>query len=154
MQANVAGERCDQCRPGTFNLQQSNHRGCTECFCSGVTQNCAGSHLYREQIPMVVFQDQFTLTNRMRTYIQRDSIEPNIERNEFTSQLYDPQTYYWSLPERFLGNQIMSYGGQLNFTVTNEGGGDYVPDSDVILIGNGQTLSWTRKYQLEGVIIF
>ena len=27
------------------------------------------------------------------------------------------QTYYWRLPAQFTGNQLGSYGGQLNFTL-------------------------------------
>lgn len=103
---------------------------------------------------MIVFQDQFTLTDRLGYNIVRDTIEPDIGRNEFSSRLYDSTRYYWSLPERFLGNQIKSYGGQLNFTVTNEGGGEYEPDQDVILTGNGLTLFWTRRHQEEGVMKF
>lgn len=103
---------------------------------------------------MIVFQDQFTLTDRLGYNIVRDTIEPDIGRNEFSSRLYDSTRYYWSLPERFLGNQIKSYGGQLNFTVTNEGGGEYEPDQDVILTGNGLTLFWTRRHPEEGVIKF
>ena len=36
----VEGEKCDTCTDGTFDLQQMNPDGCTECFCSGKTTFC------------------------------------------------------------------------------------------------------------------
>lgn len=37
---NVEGSICSQCRPGTFDLSANNPLGCTECYCSGVTDDC------------------------------------------------------------------------------------------------------------------
>lgn len=150
-QSNVVGQRCDQCRQGSYNLQESSPEGCTECFCSGVTKSCASKRLYREQIPMNLFEDKFTLTDHLGYIKVADEPIPDISRNEFSANVYDTQTYYWSLPARFLGNQILSYGGQLNFTVRNEGHGSYVEDQDVLLTGNGLTLSWSRRSHDEGV---
>jgi len=38
--ANVEGANCDTCKEGTFDLQQMNPDGCTNCFCSGKTLFC------------------------------------------------------------------------------------------------------------------
>lgn len=150
--ANVIGYRCDQCREGTFNLKETNPGGCSECFCSGTTRTCSSSRLYLEQIPMIIFEDQFTITNRLGEP-RLNSEEPtlDISANEISTNVETSDTYYWSLPPRFLGNQILSYGGSLYFTIRNRGDGEYVPDQDVILRGNGLTLFWTRRNYNEGV---
>ena len=45
------GDRCDECQPGYFDLQQMNPDGCSQCFCSGKTQYCSShDRLNRTQI--------------------------------------------------------------------------------------------------------
>lgn len=73
----------------------------------------------------------------------------DIATNKISNPIYDGNTYYWSLPQRFLGNQLQSYGGNLSFTVGNEAYGQYIPDQDIIIRGNGLTLVWTRHNPTE-----
>lgn len=40
---NVMGAHCDLCKPGFYNLQDSNPLGCTDCFCFGVSDVCESS---------------------------------------------------------------------------------------------------------------
>lgn len=141
----MEGSRCDQCRRGTYNLRESNIDGCTECFCSGVTKICSSSRLSREQIPMNIFEDIFTLTNGRGQVLNFDTPQPEISTNEFSTTINGERDVYWSLPPRFLGNQILSYGGELNYTIRNEGNGEFTPNQDVLLTGNGLTLFWTQK---------
>lgn len=100
--------------------------------------------MYREQIPMNIFEDQFTLTNRRGEVLNFDEPQPDIATSEFSTQINGERDVYWSLPPRFLGNQIMSYGGTLNYTIQNEGADRFVPDQDVIITGNGLTLFWRQ----------
>lgn len=48
-QNNVAGARCDECKPGFFHLSGANPDGCLRCFCMGVTKQCASSTWSRDQ---------------------------------------------------------------------------------------------------------
>lgn len=141
---NVVGTYCDQCREGTYNLDSSNILGCTECFCSGTTRACTSSHLYRDQVPMLVFDDKFPLTNRIGEVQTEEEPRVDLATSKLSHEIRDGNTYYWSLPPRFLGNQLPSYNGFLNFTVENEAYGGYQPDQDVIIRGNGITLFWMR----------
>lgn len=72
--------------------------------------------------------------------------EPLIDyaTNKISNRIHDGNTYYWSLPARFLGNQLRSYGGYLTFNIENDAYGTYIPDQDIIIRGNGLTLVWTR----------
>lgn len=153
--ANAIGYRCDQCREGTYNLQMFNPSGCSECFCSGASRSCSSSRLYLEQIPMIIFEDQFTITNRLgEPRPSNEDLDIDLSANQLSASVDGSETFYWSLPGRFLGNQILSYGGNLNFTIRNQGDGEYVPDQDVILTGNGLTLFWIRRRYTEGVSNF
>lgn len=125
-------------------MNSSNPLGCTECFCSGVTRSCAASRLYRQQIPALVFEDKFPLTNRIGEVQTEEEPVIDFENNKISNRINDGNTYYWSLPQRFLGNQLKSYGGSLSFTIENEAYGSYIPDQDIIIRGNGLTLVWTR----------
>ena len=40
---NVEGENCDTCIHNTFDLQQMNPDGCTQCFCSGKAEFCSSN---------------------------------------------------------------------------------------------------------------
>lgn len=93
---------------------------------------------------MLVLDDKFPLTNRIGE-VQTDD-EPRIDfaTSKLSHDIHDGNTYYWSLPPRFLGNQLRSYNGYLNFTVENEAYGEYQLDQDIIIRGNGVTLFWIR----------
>lgn len=146
---NVVGERCDQCRSGTYNLAYTNQLGCAECYCSGVSTRCTSSHLYRQPIPINIFSDQFTLTDLQgNAVINGEQLTRNFSENQFNYELANGQdeTLYWSLSEQFVGNQILSYGGALRFVLRNaKVSGQYVVDKDVILNGNGVSLFWSRQ---------
>lgn len=52
-----------------------------------------------------------------------------------TSEQYDNKHPYFKFPEKYLGNQIKSYGGNISYTVRYQGEGElimFVPD--IILI--------------------
>ncbi|XP_031624790.1 basement membrane proteoglycan-like isoform X2 [Contarinia nasturtii] len=141
---NVVGHRCDQCRQGTYNYDRVNPLGCTECFCSGVTRTCSASRFYRQQIQAIIFEDKFPLTNRFGEVQTNEDPAIDFATNKLSNRIYNGNTYYWSLPQRFLGNQLKSYGGYLSFGIGNEAYGTYIPDQDIIIRGNRITLVWTR----------
>ena len=78
------------------------------------------------------------------------SFSVNTAKNEICFQQFPSdggaeQSLHWSLPDRlFLGNELTSYGGKLAGVQRYEErpGGTYYADADVIISGNGVTLSW------------
>lgn len=57
VQANVAGALCDECKPGSFHLTAGNPDGCLQCFCMGVTKQCASSTWTRDQVSLLKSTD-------------------------------------------------------------------------------------------------
>lgn len=100
--------------------------------------------MFRQQIPAIIFEDKFPLTNRIGDVQSNEEPVIDFATNKLSNRIYDGNTYYWSLPQRFLGNQLKSYGGYLSFSIENEAYGPYIPDQDIIIRGNGLTLVWTR----------
>ncbi|XP_037075728.1 basement membrane-specific heparan sulfate proteoglycan core protein-like isoform X4 [Pollicipes pollicipes] len=152
--SNVEGVNCDRCRPGYFALMTGNPDGCSRCFCAGVSQQCSEAPYFRTQIPMQVVDDQhgFALSNRLRNNIIRgESFSVSPAENEIGYNQFPQgpdggigESLYWSLPDIFLGNRLASYGGKLMVRQRYEErpGAESYDDSDVIITGNGVTLTW------------
>uniref|UniRef100_A0A8D8XN55 Basement membrane-specific heparan sulfate proteoglycan core protein n=1 Tax=Cacopsylla melanoneura TaxID=428564 RepID=A0A8D8XN55_9HEMI len=117
----TTGLHCNQCKENAFHLAGSNPRGCISCFCMGVSERCSSSNLYRSQITTTFTRDiqDFKL---VKSNDKDNSLSLNINPNsreivfeDFESANQD--VYYWSLPSRFLGDKVTSYGGNLTYSV-------------------------------------
>ncbi|XP_016315955.1 basement membrane-specific heparan sulfate proteoglycan core protein isoform X2 [Sinocyclocheilus anshuiensis] len=152
--ANVVGALCDECKNGAFNLAADNPEGCLQCFCMGVTKQCASSTWSRDQVRGGVNGQLFTLSNAANTrtisegITQRASAE--VVYRSFTSIPND--IYYWVLPQSFGGDKVTAYGGELQYRMHYElQARSLVLDGqpNVVLQGNGIFLehySQTRTF--------
>ncbi|XP_072552989.1 basement membrane-specific heparan sulfate proteoglycan core protein [Salminus brasiliensis] len=140
--ANVAGNLCDECKPGSFHLTAGNPDGCLQCFCMGVTKQCASSTWARDQVRGGVNGQLFSLANGANTRTITEGISQRgaaeILYRSFNSIPSD--IYYWVLPESFRGDKVTAYGGELRYKVRFEHRShSLVIDGqpDVVLQGNG-----------------
>ncbi|XP_050541070.1 laminin subunit alpha [Daktulosphaira vitifoliae] len=142
--ANVYGQACDLCKEGTFNIQEKNEEGCSTCFCFGKTSRCQSSNLYRTEITIV---DNWLIktinVSTKSVMVEEMQITPEkISDQEFgvdlTAKELEQKVTYFSSPKEYLGNQLKSYGGYLNFTIqyTSNLFGNAVGGADVILNGH------------------
>ncbi|XP_062314893.1 basement membrane-specific heparan sulfate proteoglycan core protein isoform X7 [Osmerus eperlanus] len=143
--ANVVGAQCDECKSGSFHLSQANPDGCLQCFCMGITKQCASSSWSRDQVRGGVNGQLFTLSNSANTRTITEGISQKgtleVLYRSFTSIPSD--IYYWVLPENFRGDKVTAYGGELRYTVKYEPRQrSLVIDGqpDVVLQGNGISL--------------
>lgn len=139
------------CREGSFNLQANNSLGCSECFCSGATSSCHTGRWFREEIPINIFSDTFAVAYRDGNPLNVDTIDRDFDKNRMSYATGGEDGIFWSLPSKFTGNQILSYGGNLIFNLETEGSGEYVRDHDVIMRGNDITLVWQRPHDGDWV---
>ncbi|XP_078049382.1 wing blister isoform X1 [Augochlora pura] len=139
---NVYGRQCNQCRENTFGLAADNPKGCTECFCFGRSTSCQQAEFawgqrrltrprtlyvndsindiivsrYGFQVPLTPINGGLNVTNGLSTI-------PDLEGDvTIPSNLYYNYPLYWVLPDTFLGDKVVSYGGFLRFTTLTEGG--------------------------------
>ncbi|XP_041129698.1 basement membrane-specific heparan sulfate proteoglycan core protein-like isoform X5 [Polyodon spathula] len=139
---NVVGTLCDECKTGSFHLSQDNPDGCLQCFCMGVTKQCASSSWNREQVRAAHNGQEFTLSNsaNTRTISEGIILQSSSELTFRSFSEHPTDVYYWVLPERFRGDKVTSYGGELQYTVLYKprpGSPTVQGKPDVTLQGNG-----------------
>lgn len=148
---------CDECRPGSFHLNEHSPQGCIECFCFGVTRSCSEAfNLYRDYIEIKMNQYNHGIVVRdlaNATYFANRLSFDHINHELVFQDLNHRTDLYWQLPYQFLGNRIHSYGGMLNYTFKFQGN-YFVPNNDnhvpdVLIRGNNITLFYRFKTGLE-----
>uniref|UniRef100_A0A3B4Z2A9 Basement membrane-specific heparan sulfate proteoglycan core protein n=1 Tax=Stegastes partitus TaxID=144197 RepID=A0A3B4Z2A9_9TELE len=121
--AGVSGRRCEECVAGWFGLSAENPDGCSQCFCSGLSRDCEEQGgLTRVPITLarspalLSLVSQSNLQGVVSGVYQQGGDMLLDTRQLSTSRLSGP--LYWRLPPQFEGNQLLSYGGLLSYTVT------------------------------------
>ncbi|XP_078397304.1 laminin subunit alpha-3 isoform X1 [Cetorhinus maximus] len=116
---NVMGAHCDICQPGSFHLDPVNPKGCTSCFCFGVTNKCRSSNKPRTKHMQMKKWNLFTGNKQSIpvVYNQRsNTVVADIQ--ELPGVIRD---LYWLAPESYLGDKVSSYGGFLTYQVKSFG---------------------------------
>nr|XP_039259403.1 basement membrane-specific heparan sulfate proteoglycan core protein-like isoform X1 [Styela clava] len=151
----VSGLKCDVCKPSYFYFSVENtNGGCLPCFCMGVTKQCESARYIRDVVTADFNTDNFALTNARRSQRFTENIQVRSRGEVLTRQRMNnlpSDTYYWELPSQFLGNKVVSYGGELNYTVsyTPLSSGAPTSEADVIIVGNDIMLVATSGGEVE-----
>ncbi|XP_035880582.1 laminin subunit alpha-2 isoform X4 [Phyllostomus discolor] len=149
---NVEGGDCSRCKPGFFNLQADNHKGCDECFCSGVSNRCQSSYWTYGNIQDMSGWHLTDISGHVRVAPQHDPERPEqISIHSAEARRALPRDYFWSAPAPYLGNKLTAVGGRLTFTVSydleekeeeeEDEETEHVLQLMVILEGNGLRIS-------------
>jgi len=152
---NVQGGKCDECRPGHYNLNIENPDGCSECYCFGATNVCRPSNY------------STTTVRRMEGWLVTDLdgrkvVEPTLAEEGHlvvaNDELPGIDNYYWDGPQEYLGQKLYSYGGDLKFVLSyvvarGDTSGWFTEDADVILQGGPKNIrigyNWKRPTREE-----
>ncbi|XP_046289595.1 laminin subunit alpha-3 isoform X1 [Marmota monax] len=117
--ANVEGTECNTCREGSFYLDPANPKGCTSCFCFGVTSRCHSTHKQRAKF---VDMMGWHLETADRVDVP---VSFNPGSNSVVADLQElPSTVHsasWIAPPSYLGDKVSSYGGFLTYQVKSFG---------------------------------
>uniref|UniRef100_A0A8C4R7U6 Uncharacterized protein n=1 Tax=Eptatretus burgeri TaxID=7764 RepID=A0A8C4R7U6_EPTBU len=141
---NVEGTRCDTCIEGSFLLEASNPKGCTKCFCFGVTNRCESTKKRRTQIVTMKGWSLHNIENR--DVKMSTSPEEGVVKATLKNRGAHLNEIYWSAPDEFRGDRLASYGGELKFRVQSVGGQEERASwglPDVVLKGNQLALAWS-----------
>lgn len=151
----VSGLRCDHCKSNSFHLDGKQRQyPCTKCYCMGVSNRCVGRNVSSNVIELLNPEsDSLNLTTIDDISITDD--DGIYKLGEFDTEnsipflLYTQNPIkkkptailYWKLPQKFLGNQLSAYGGELNYKLLYK---HLKPDEqlsyspDVVLVGRNQ----------------
>ncbi|KAM3922273.1 basement membrane-specific heparan sulfate proteoglycan core protein isoform 4-T4 [Leptodactylus fuscus] len=143
--SHVSGKLCNECKSGTFYLSDKNPDGCLKCFCMGVTRECSSSYWNRDQVHSTYDSHErapFSISSATgtQTFTEGLSVTGPSELTFSAFNRLPPDVYFWVLPERFKGDKVTSYGGELRYTIMYEASvGSPALDTQphVILQGNG-----------------
>ncbi|XP_073512146.1 basement membrane-specific heparan sulfate proteoglycan core protein isoform X5 [Phyllobates terribilis] len=141
----VSGNLCNECKSGTFYLSDKNPDGCLKCFCMGVTRDCASSYWNRDQVRSTYDSHErapFSISSAAssRTFSEGISVTGPSELTFSAFSSIPQDVYFWVLPERFKGDKVTSYGGNLRYTITYEapvGARALDTQPSIVLQGNG-----------------
>ncbi|GAB1286215.1 Laminin subunit gamma-3 [Apodemus speciosus] len=150
---NVEGSLCNRfslcspalrCRPGTFNLQPHNPAGCTSCFCYGHSKVCAPAAGFQEHHIRSDFRHALTTSG-----LSKELVAGRPEAWGCLSILCNGAGVgsSWaceegrnSQPQKFLGDQRLSYGQPVILTLQVPPGGS-PPPMQLRLEGAGLALA-------------
>ncbi|XP_038125931.1 laminin subunit gamma-1 [Cyprinodon tularosa] len=132
---NVEGFSCDRCKPGYFNLDPNNLQGCTACFCFQHSSVCDSASDYSVHTISSTFQrgdEEWSGQQRDGSTI---SVQWSASGQEVSLMAEDYQPLYFVAPEKFLGNQMLSYGQNLSMNFRVERRDARLSAEDLILEG-------------------
>ncbi|KAL0966040.1 hypothetical protein UPYG_G00289940 [Umbra pygmaea] len=138
---NVEGFSCDRCKLGFFNMDPQNPQGCTPCFCFQHSSVCKSA----EGFSVSTVSSTFDIGNEKWTGQQRDGSAVGVqwssggEEISLISEDYFPM--YFVAPEKFLGNQLLSYGQNLTFNFRVDRRDTRLSAEDLVLEGAGLRLA-------------
>lgn len=138
--AGAEGHACDRCKPGFFNLQLDRPSGCQSCFCFGHSVACTSSSEHSAvNITSNFVEDQ---DGWLGEFSQGQEYPLLWKEGEvYLLPLAEEDLGYYRAPERFLGNQLLSYEQLLSLTFTAESPDLLPPAVTLILEGSGTSVS-------------
>ncbi|KAJ8934784.1 hypothetical protein NQ318_023162 [Aromia moschata] len=140
---NVEGKQCSECKPGYFNLDFENEFGCTPCFCYGHSSKCNSAPGFSKYITESTFARSSERWSAEDEYGRAVEIKYDGISQTIAVQALGDEVVYFLAPERFLGDQRMSYNQLLEF-VLRIGDNRPIPTAtDIILEGGGASVTNT-----------
>ncbi|XP_034039360.1 laminin subunit gamma-1 [Thalassophryne amazonica] len=110
---NVEGYTCDRCKLGYFNLDPNNPQGCTPCFCFHHSSVCRSADGYSVHVITSSFHRDEEQWSGQRRDASRVPVVWMRDMQEISLSSDDYFPVYFVAPEKFLGNQLLSYGQNL-----------------------------------------
>lgn len=121
---NVAGRRCDVCKEGAFGLSPDNPLGCFQCFCFGKSERCDQSKMVWTEHNFAQKEAYFVIgTTEIRTVLGFKTIPQNSSSVGVKNFGELQQSFYWSMPQEMLNDQVLTYNGYIRFRTYGRGGG-------------------------------
>ncbi|XP_064409675.1 laminin subunit alpha-3 isoform X2 [Latimeria chalumnae] len=125
---NVEGTKCNTCVRGSFYLDPDNPKGCTACFCFGITDQCHSTEKRRTKFVDMKNWKLETADKRPIPVVHNPASNTVVaDVQELPATIHD---LYWVAPSSYLGDRVSSYGGSLTYQVKSFG----LPSEGMVLL--------------------
>ncbi|XP_072460501.1 laminin subunit alpha-3 isoform X2 [Notamacropus eugenii] len=125
---NIEGAECNVCRKGSFYLNPTNPKGCTSCFCFGISDHCQSTNKRRAKfVDMIGWHLKTADQMDIPVTFNPGSNSVVADVQELPSSVH---SVYWIAPPSYLGDKVSSYGGFLTYQVKSFG----LPSEGMILL--------------------
>ncbi|KAM9790659.1 laminin subunit gamma-1 [Syngnathus typhle] len=134
---NVEGFACDRCKPGFFNMDANNAEGCTPCFCflhSSVCESAPGFSVHT--LSSNFEQDEEEWTGR-RHDASDVPVRWSADSRDISLLSQDYFPMYFVAPDKFLGDQLLSFGQNLSLSFRVDRRDSRLSAEDLVLEGAG-----------------
>uniref|UniRef100_A0A8C7BKK5 Laminin subunit alpha 3 n=1 Tax=Neovison vison TaxID=452646 RepID=A0A8C7BKK5_NEOVI len=116
---NVAGTECNVCREGSFYLDPTNPKGCTRCFCFGISNHCHSTHKRRAKfVDMMGWRLETADGTDIPVSFNPGSSSVVADLQELPSTVHSAS---WVAPLSYLGDKVSSYGGYFTYQIKSFG---------------------------------
>ncbi|XP_061460229.1 laminin subunit gamma-3 [Rhineura floridana] len=144
----VEGYLCNRCQPGSFNLQLHNPTGCTSCFCYGHSTACTATRGY--EVHDIISDFSQGLDGWRAENPSGQEVPLLWARGEISLEQGGQELADFLSPEKFLGNQRLSYGQTLSVHVRTEGATPGSPPFPIWLILEGDGILVSASHMGAG----
>lgn len=132
----------ESCHSGSFETIVNNERRCTECFCSGVTNQCHGVPIPGQYNPV---QEISHISKFDGTLMPQPQYTKNIRNNNgyvTVEGIYAAnENLYVEIPSNIVNQKLDLFGSVLKYNIRFNGPSEYSRNSaDVILVGSRYNL--------------
>ncbi|RWS26450.1 Laminin subunit alpha-2-like protein, partial [Leptotrombidium deliense] len=153
---NTYGSRCDRCKEEHYYIYANNPKGCLQCWCAGLTSVCKSSDWGVEVIQSM---QNWKVSDLHGRRIANPEAKKDPDRFMIADDVMSGvDVYYWQAPDKYLGNKLNSYGGDLRFTLgytvlRGDTSGFFTEEADVVLVGGPRNemigFNWKRHSKDE-----
>ncbi|XP_067309567.1 laminin subunit gamma-1 [Pseudorasbora parva] len=134
---NVDGFNCDRCKLGFFNLDPQNPQGCTPCFCFQHSTVCESAEGYSIHTISSTFDRDAEGWKGQQRDGSSVPVQWTASSQEISLISEDYFPIYFVAPEKFVGNQLLSYGQNLTLSFRIQRHDARLSAEDVVLEGAG-----------------
>lgn len=110
----MIGNRCTECQNGFYDLNINNPRGCSECYCFGITHRCTESDLPVKIVHEEPAHWKVTDLRNSQTVPTHPSEDfPGATREalmDLVSFQPNDKIFYWRAPEEYVGAKVDELG--------------------------------------------
>ena len=155
---NVKGELCQECHEDSYNLEASNPKGCTKCFCFGMTTRCRQpNHLFYRRLKYFIpteiddwsdwslslpktIDPELAKGIKLMNRTNFEGLMVELSDEVKNSEVKLDESIYFIAPKPFIGDKVTSYGATIRYKIDHGQVSSKTYEPVLVLSGMNMTL--------------